>query len=108
VAHEVSQGGSEAGVGLKFEAGNAACPWIGVAHGGHAGVQGAGVFDAILTRGRIADVRVLAKREGTSRAAQRGLRKPLDARRAQRLAGPTLANVAEARKCQGQLEHAPH
>ena len=97
MTHEVRQGASEAGLRLKLETGNAACPRKGVAHRGHACVQWTGVLSAVTAAS-------VFEGEGAGGAALRRLCKPLDAWRAQGLAGPTVANLAKA----GNAQHVLH
>ena len=97
MAHEFRQGVRHVGVGLEFEAGNAVGPREGVAHGGYAGVEWAGMFDAIAADG-------LAQRKRANGAAQGGLGKAVDTRRTQGLAGPAAADVTKS----GPTQHATY
>ncbi len=83
------QGAGHAGVSLELEARNAVGPRKGVAHSGHAGVEWAGVLVAVAAAG-------LVGREGAGGATQGGLCKSFDARHAQRLAGPSMADLTDA------------
>ena len=88
MAHEFRQGARHSGIGLELEAGDAVRPREGVAHGGYAGVEWAGMFDAIAADG-------LAQRKRAKGAAQGGLGKAVDTRRTQGLAGPATADVTK-------------